>query len=344
VAQADRALKLAPGTREARQIKQAAQQALADLNTAAAEAKAKLEAGDMDGASEALGRLLALDPKHPVATELSARLNSYFQRQAEDARREASRAQTQAERAQAAGAPTFAEALASVKNAETQLANGEFAVATQDFLDARDTFDRARRAAEAQSREYARQTASAPASEPERPSPQRTRSSVATVPPAPATTVAAAAPPEPATKSISLLAPRKPFVAGGTVIHSAPGKKGPAGFDTEDVNVNPEFRCQIRFEAAPPAVRPGEDYSVKIFMINKGEKTLRIRDVTLTTTVDGSRSTRPASPETKEVSAGDAAGLAEVSGAIDEGVSSWALEAVVSSPKGDVCSNHLTWK
>ncbi len=155
-AQADRALKLSPGSPEAREIKAAAQQALKNLNAAAAEAKAKLEAGDMDGASEALGRVLALDPKHPVATELSAKLNSFFQRQAEDAKREASRARAQAERAQASGDAVFREADASATDAEQQLSKGEFAVATQGFLDARDTFDRARRAAEAQAREAAR--------------------------------------------------------------------------------------------------------------------------------------------------------------------------------------------
>ncbi len=343
-AQAVRALKLSPASPEARQIKAAAEQALKDLNAAATEAKAKLEAGDMAGASEALGRVLALDPKHPVATELSAKLNSFFQRQAEDARREASRARAQAERAQASGAPAFAQADSSVKDAEQQLAKGEFAVATQGFLDARDTFDRARRAAEAQARETARAAEAPPTPEPERALPQRSRTAAPIAGPATATTLAAAPPEAPPSKSISLLAPRRPFVAGETIIRGGSDKKGPAGFDTEDVNVNPEFRCQIRFEATPPAVRPGEDYAIRVFMINKGDKTLKIRDLTLTTTANGSRSTRPETPQTREVPGGGAAPLADASGTIDEGVTSWALEAVVSSPKGDVCSNRIIWK
>jgi serine/threonine protein kinase len=343
-AQADRALKLSPGSRDAQEIKAAAQQALKDLNAAATEAKAKLEAGDMDGASEALGRVLALDPKHPVATELSAKLNSFFQRQAEDAKREASRARTQAEHAQASGASVFKEAEAAAKDAEQQLAKGEFAVATQGFLDARDTFDRARRAAETQAREAARAAEATAAPEPERAPPPRARASGPGVGSAPATTLASATPEAPPARSISLLAPRRPFVAGETVIRSGSDKKGPAGFDTEDVNVNPEFRCQIRFEATPPAVRPGEDYAIKVFMLNKGDKTLRIRDLTLTTTANGSRSTKPATPQAREVPGGGAALLVDVSGTIEEGGTSWGLEAVASSPKGDVCSNQITWK
>jgi serine/threonine protein kinase/tetratricopeptide (TPR) repeat protein len=342
-AQADRALKLSPGSPEAREIKAAAQQALKDLNAAAAEAKAKLEAGNMDGASEALGRVLALDPKHPVATELSAKLNSFFQHQAEDAKSEASRARAQAERSQASGDAVFRQADASAKDAEQQLSKGEFAVATQGFLDARDTFDRARRAAEAQAREAARAAEAAAAPEAERGTPQRSRPAVPAVA-APATTLAATLPAGPPPKSISLLAPRRPFVAGETVMHSASDKKGPAGFDTEDVNVNPEFRCQIRFEASPPAVRPGEDYTIRIFMLNKGDKTLKIRDMTLTTSANGSPSSKPSTPQAREVPGGGASPLADVSGSIDEGVTSWSLDAVVSSPKGDVCSNRITWK
>jgi hypothetical protein len=110
------------------------------------------------------------------------------------------------------------------------------------------------------------------------------------------------------------------------------------------VAVNPEFRCQIGFEANPPAVRPGEDYTIKVFLLNKGDKPLRLRDLTLTTTSNGARSTRPATPPTREVAPGSAGPLADVSGALEETVGSWSLEAQVTSPKGDVCLNRITWK
>ena len=59
--------------------------------------------GDTAAASIALGRVLAIDPRHPVATELSAALNQHFRRQAEDARRGAEQARAAA--ASAPGAP-----------------------------------------------------------------------------------------------------------------------------------------------------------------------------------------------------------------------------------------------
>ena len=339
-AQAEQALKLAPTNAEALRVKAAAAESLRDLDAAATEAKARFEAGDMDAASAALGRILALDPKHPVATELSARLNQFFQQQAEQARRDASRARDQAERTQATTADGFAQATAAVRDAEALLSKGQFAVATQGFLEARDSFDRARRGAAAQARE-ATKAAQAPAA----PANGGSRSQAGAALHQSAPPVTAPAPSaEEAVKSVSLLPARKAFVSGETVIRYASTKKGPAGFDTQDVNVNPDFLCKIRFDPTPPAVRVGEGYSLKVVLVNEGEKTIKIRDLALVTTSNGTRSTTPATPQTREVPGKQAAVLTEVTGTFEESISSWTLEAAVSSGKGDVCRNQVTWK
>jgi tetratricopeptide (TPR) repeat protein len=341
IAQAETTLKLSPGNREARKIKEEAQAFLKNLDADAAEAKARFDAGDMDAASAALGRVLAIDPKHPVATELSATLNRYFRSQAEEAQRDAARAKAQAEKAQASSAPGFAQAVATARDAEAQLARGEFAVATQGFSEARDAFDRARRGAEAQAREAAKATTD---TQPGRQASSRGASQTPT-----AVTLSPAgqaretpAPVEPS-KSVSLLPPRRSFVSGETVIHSGAQKKGPAGFDTEDVNVNPDFLCRIRFDPTPAAVRAGENYSLKVFLLNDGDKTIKIRDLTLATTANGSRSAKPATPQAREVAGRQAALLVDVTG-VWEDVASWSLEAAVASQKGDVCRNQVVWK
>jgi len=128
------------------------------------------------------------------------------------------------------------------------------------------------------------------------------------------------------------------------VIRSASAKKGPAGFDTEDVTVNPDFLCRIRFDATPGAVRAGEGYRLKVFLLNEGEKAIKIRDLTLGTTSNGARSAKPAALQTRDVPPRQAALLTDVSGVIEEGVTSWSLEASVSSAKGDVCLNQVAWK
>jgi hypothetical protein len=128
------------------------------------------------------------------------------------------------------------------------------------------------------------------------------------------------------------------------VIRSASAKKGPAGFDTEDVTVNPDFLCRIRFDPTPDAVRPGEGYSLKVFLLNEGEKPIKIRDLTLGTTSNGARSSKPATLQTRDVPPKQAALLTDVNGVIEEGVTSWSLEASVSSARGDVCRNQVAWK
>ena len=80
-------LKLSPASAEAQQILQEARQTQQRLDSAAAEARAAFGRGNMDAASEALGRVMALDPRHPAVGELSGELNRSFRRQAEDSRR-----------------------------------------------------------------------------------------------------------------------------------------------------------------------------------------------------------------------------------------------------------------
>jgi serine/threonine protein kinase len=352
IAQADRALKLAPGNTTAQQVKATAQGILKNLDTSASEARARFDAGDMDAASAALGRVLAIDPKHPVAKDLSASLDRFFQSQAEQARRDVGRARDQAERARATTAEGFAQATSAARDAEALLAKGQFAVATRGFLEARDAFDRARRAVETQAREAAK-PASPPAAAVPSPPVLRTQAvppptpPQVTAPPAtapPATAPAAPAVEPPAAKSVSLLAPKRAFIAGETVIRSASAKKGPAGFDTEDVTVNPDFLCRIRFDPTPDAVRAGEGYRLKVFLLNEGEKAIKIRDLTLGTTSNGARSAKSATLQTRDVPPRQAALLTDVSGVIEEGVTSWSLEASVSSAKGDVCRNQVAWK
>jgi len=94
--------------------------------------------------------VLAIDPNHPVAGELSAKLNRYFRGQAEDARKELEQARLAAERGKAGALPPFAQAAVAAREAERLFTGLQFAVATRKFLEGRDGFARALRLAEAQ--------------------------------------------------------------------------------------------------------------------------------------------------------------------------------------------------
>ena len=137
-------LKLSAGNPEATAVMSAAQARLDELDRSVAAVRRLLEAGDSDGASLELSKVLELDPQYPPAAELSAQLNSAFKPKADDAR---TQMRTAREAARTAGAP--ADALQGADQAalrgEEQAARGEFALATGSFIESRNTRQSARR-------------------------------------------------------------------------------------------------------------------------------------------------------------------------------------------------------
>ncbi len=332
VAQAQNVLKLAPGNAAAQKVLEEAKGQVAAIEAAAAEARADVDKGDTRAASEALSRLLALDPKHPAAAELSTRLNQYFEARARDAKQAAAAAKSEAERTKAVESDAFGQATGLARDADALLGKNEYASATRGFLEARDAFDRARRAAEAKPL-----PTPPPLSTPPRPG----RTPV-TLPPVTAPPVTAA----PATLPPATLPPVavRALVAGQTAVEAArnPGK-APAGFDSGDVLADRDFLCQLGFEASPASVKPGDSYTIQVFMLNDALKPIKMKSISLSTSVNGTRtplttvSVKGAPAHTKTL-------LGELSGVWGAAVTTWSLDAVVSSPKDDICRNRLTLK
>ncbi|HVR71389.1 MAG TPA: protein kinase [Vicinamibacteria bacterium] len=191
--QAEQILKLDAANSGAQQVLAEAQARLAEVDTAAAEARRAMDAGQATQAAAALTRVLALDPRHAVAAELSDRLNRHFQGQSAEARRMMAAAREAATRARAESVRPFPEAVTLATEADVLHRRAEYAVAAQKFMESRDRFEQARRTAVAQAEVQAARAAAAP---------PVTRPAVATAPPVPEPTaapVAATPPPAPAT-------------------------------------------------------------------------------------------------------------------------------------------------
>jgi hypothetical protein len=148
IAGAQKALELDSTSAEAREVLEQAQRAQQELESAVAEARGAAARGETARATEALGRALALDPRHPVAAELSQGLNRHFRAQAEAARRTAASARADAEGVRATSAAAFATGRRLSTQAETLFRDREFALAAQKFLEAQSAFEAARREAE----------------------------------------------------------------------------------------------------------------------------------------------------------------------------------------------------
>jgi serine/threonine protein kinase/tetratricopeptide (TPR) repeat protein len=335
VKQAEGALQLDARNPGASRILSQAKSRLGEIDAAVATARRLLDAGDTEGASRQLSHLLELDPRHPAAAELSARLNTVFRAQADEAASSA----RQARAAAVAGGVAASELRVpddAVTSANALFAKGEFADATRTFLEARDAFDRARRSALAKP--------AAPTAAPARTA-AAASAPVRTPAPRPAPTAVAAAsslPPSPTlAPAPAALPPLRRFVADRTTV-ATPAAGGIEGFDTKDVRTRrpPEFTGRIEFEVQPAAVRAGEPFVVRIHMVNQGRKPVRLRGLEVSTVVDGRRSAAPVRALQREVDPQKTALVAEYSAVWDD-ASSWILEAVVTADKNETISSRL---
>jgi len=334
-AEAEGALKLLPGHPDATAVLAAARDRVRELHRAIAEARRMLEAADTAGASRELSHLLELDPRHPAAAELSARLNSVFTAQADEA---ASSAREARARALAAGATVWLlrSTDAGVSQAEALLARREFADATRTFLEARDAFDRARRDALQR-----RAPTPTPAGAPTVAAVAARAGASSTPAPRVATPPAGIPTPTPEPEPTPTPLPARTFTADATSVLT-PAAGSLEGFDTSDVSSRrpPQFVGRMEFEVLPPAVRTGEPFVVRIHLRNESRRPVKVRAVSLAAVVDGRREALPVKPLQREVPALSRALVAEHSG-VWGGAASWALEAVVTADRDETVSSRL---
>jgi serine/threonine protein kinase/tetratricopeptide (TPR) repeat protein len=154
--QAEKILAEVPDHAEALRVRDEAQTALAEIDARVSEARAALERGDTATAADALSRVLALDPTHPLGTELSAQLNEHFQTRAGTARDEMERARSAAASAGATGRNEFQQADRVRQEASSDFNRGEYTNAASKFMEARGLFEQSRTAHEqAQAQQHA---------------------------------------------------------------------------------------------------------------------------------------------------------------------------------------------
>ena len=323
--QAENALGLAPGHAEATRVLQEAQARARELEDAVAAARELAAKGDFEAASQQLAQVLELDPRHPAAVELSARLNSLFRTRAANAAESMRQARAQAAAAGATQQADYQAAADRAGAADALLRRNEFAQATRAYLEARDGFDRAARA-------VARPTPAPPAAAPTTapaptPAPERPRES--------------AEPPRPAPTHTPAAETAREFTTETTAVAAAPGST-PSGFEAGDVAAKraPEFSGKLLFQVVPPAVRAGDPFVVRLRLVNEGRRAVRLRALEVVVVVDGRRARVDAKLLAKSVEEQREAIVAEYSGRWRE-VGPWALEAVLTTDRGEKVANRL---
>jgi serine/threonine-protein kinase len=320
--QARSALRLAPGQANAARILETARARLAELDTAIAAARDALGAGDTEAASGHLSRVLELNPRHPAATELSARLNAVFRTEADAAADAMRAARENAVAAGATGSGEFQAALTAAREAEALVGSQDFADATRVLLEARDAFDRAGRTARAR-----------------RPTVETTAAATPTSTPVPVAAIRATEPPADPASAIPPSPPR--FVAERTTV-TTPTAGRLAGFDSDNVDARqaPRFEGHLEFEVLPAAVDPGEPFVVRVQLVNEGRRSVRIEGIALAVVDDGRRTAAPSRVLQRRAPAGERALVAEYS-AVWSATRPWSLEVVAALEGNEQVKSRL---
>jgi tetratricopeptide (TPR) repeat protein len=146
---ADEVLTLSPQNADASALREQARQAQKQLQDAVGEVRAAVARNDGQAASDALSRVMALDPAHPVIAETSNELNRHFRGQAEQSRAQAEAARAAAEQAHAGALPGFSDGRRAQQEGAAALGRQQFTLAAQRFSESRNAYERAAREAEA---------------------------------------------------------------------------------------------------------------------------------------------------------------------------------------------------
>ncbi|MEO8499619.1 MAG: protein kinase [Vicinamibacteria bacterium] len=342
---------------ETRGIREQAQGAIREIETSVAAARDAVASGDSTQASTALERVLVLDPKNPVVTELSSQLNANFAKRATEAKSDMEKAKALAEAKQGASQdPAYAEAEKFVTTASQNLKDRQFTVATQTYLQARDAYDRARRAIEAKEKEAAKPGVK-PVSTPtpiivSTPVPAPTPLPTLIVRPIPTQTPAPATPaptavilqtPPPIPTVVTPATEMREFTTGRTRVAPAPDAKKVGGgvFDAFLI----EFSGRFEFEVSPNPLIPGAPFRVRIFLRNDGKNDARLESLSVKILRNNDPIATPAVRISEDnVKIGQRPMVAEIPGNWVAGTTKWVMDIEAMSKKGERFRSSLTMK
>jgi tetratricopeptide (TPR) repeat protein len=140
------------------------------------------------------------------------------------------------------------------------------------------------------------------------------------------------------------------FVLGKTVAQAQKQGEVPPGFQTTE-GVQAEAtqaaatpgRLEIRVK--PAEVKAGEQFTVEIEMVNEGGAPIQLKDMIVTTTVNGRRSQGPIPPQVREVAPRQSAMLYQLAGNYwREDTEQWSMQVMVRTTGGASYRNEIAWQ
>jgi serine/threonine protein kinase/tetratricopeptide (TPR) repeat protein len=145
----------------------------------------------------------------------------------------------------------------------------------------------------------------------------------------------------------------KSFNPGKTTASSAetrPGGAVPDGFEnTPGVEVKKgstaaDLPGKINFEIDPDVPKPGERYTVKVFMVNEGNAPIQLREMVVSFTINGKKVSAPVPPQVRDVAPQQKALVMSSTEAWKEDTTGWAMEVTIRTARGERYTNQVNWK
>ncbi|HEY2945968.1 MAG TPA: protein kinase [Vicinamibacteria bacterium] len=144
------------------------------------------------------------------------------------------------------------------------------------------------------------------------------------------------------------------FATGKTQAQSIETRKGgasPEGFEGGDPNVvvrkgsqAAELPGKILFEVNPEVVKPGENYTVAVYLLNEGNAPIQVSQMMVTPRINSKGVTAPVAPQVKEVAPKQKALLMSSRDIWKEDTTSWSMEVTVTTARGESYKNQVSWK
>jgi hypothetical protein len=152
----------------------------------------------------------------------------------------------------------------------------------------------------------------------------------------------------PDTSHRSFVSGETTFTTGETSVETNSGSapEVPRGFEPGGVAVKaaPRVPALIEFDVVPKTIKPGDPYTVRVFVRNQGKKAIRIRELRVASTLNGSRSEAAVTPKLKDVPPELSALVAEIPSVWKPDVRAWTLEVALRSGHGDIYKNTVSWR
>jgi hypothetical protein len=148
-------------------------------------------------------------------------------------------------------------------------------------------------------------------------------------------------------------APSKAFVAARTQAQSAETRSTgsvPDGFmDTPGVTAKKgsqaaELPGKILFDIDPEAVKSGDTYTVKVYLMNEGNAPIQIREMLVNARINGKGVTAPVPAQTKDVAPQQKALLMSSRDVWKDDITAWSMEVTVHTARGETYKNQVSWK